>query len=71
MLHNSILRKIIYLLHLYIGIILGLLITLICPFRYGDCVQAGTGKIIRKGYRLCQAYFQNRSIADPSGECKT
>lgn len=30
MLHNSILRKIIYLLHLYIGIILGLLITLIC-----------------------------------------
>ncbi len=30
MLHNSILRKVIYLLHLYIGIILGLLITLIC-----------------------------------------
>lgn len=40
--HNSIIKKIIVKLHLYTGLILGLVITLYMPLRHSDRVQAGT-----------------------------
>ena len=55
--HNSIIRKIIVKLHLYTGLILGLIITLIC---LSGC----------QGYRFCQASLPNRVAANFARERK-
>ena len=68
--HNSIIRKIIVKLHLYTGLILGLIITLICLSGTAIVYKPELEKTICQGYRFCQASLPNRVAANFARERK-